>query len=204
MHNMNRIILGLLLACSIISCGPSTKITKSWHEPGATYKKSEAKKILVIALVVDEVSRRVIEDELVKKIGTNATPSYTIFTDDMLRSLPEGAFTEKLKKEQFQYMLMMRLVDVEKETTYVPGNTMSYYGGYGSYYAYGVSMYSSPGYYATDKNYIVETTVYSIVPDKLLWAGTTESMNPNDIKKAVGGISTVVSDKMRQDGFLLK
>ena len=96
----------------------------------------------------------------------------------------------------------MRLADVEKETSYVPGTTSAYYGGYGRYYGYGAGMYSSPGYYTTDKNYFVETTVYSVEPDKLLWTGTTKTVNPTKIEKTVNEIADVVSDKMKKDGFL--
>jgi len=63
-------------------------------------------------------------------------------------------------------------------------------------------MYSTPGYYTTDKNYFIETTVYSVDPDKLLWTGTTKTVKPDKIKKAVNEIADVVSDKMRKDGFL--
>jgi hypothetical protein len=96
----------------------------------------------------------------------------------------------------------MSLADIEKETNYVPGTTTGYYGGYGRYYGYGAGMYSSPGYYTTDKNYYIETTVYSIKQDKLLWTGTTKTVNPSKVEKAVNEIADVVSDKMRKDGFI--
>ena len=96
----------------------------------------------------------------------------------------------------------MRLGDVEKETSYVHGSTTGYYGGYGRYYGYGAGMYSSPGYYTTDKNYFIETTIYSVTPDKLLWTGTTKTVNPSKIDKAVNEIADVVTAKMKEDGFL--
>jgi len=98
----------------------------------------------------------------------------------------------------------MRLADVEKDTYYVPGTTTGYYGGYGMYYGYGAGMYGSPGYYTTDKNYFVETTVYTINPSKLVWTGTTKTVNPDKINKTVNDIADIVTDKMRADGFLLK
>lgn len=199
---MTRFLLCLAIASSLIGCGPSTKITKSWKEPGATYKKGESGKIMVMAMVKDDVSRRVIEDQIVGRVGATATASYLLFSDDMLKTLPPEVFAEKLKKENFKYVLLMRLADVEKETSYVPGSTASYYGGYGRYYWYGASYYSTPGYYTTDKNYFVETTVYSVEPDKLLWSGTTKTVNPSKIEKTVNQIGDAVADKMRRDGFL--
>jgi hypothetical protein len=91
---------------------------------------------------------------------------------------------------------------MEKETYYVQGTTTAYYGGYGRYYGYGAGMYTNPGYYTTDKNYFVETTVYSVDPDKLLWTGTTKTVNPSKIEKTVNEIADIVTSKMTKDGFL--
>jgi len=200
---MKRIILAILVIATLVSCGPSTKIEKTWMEPGATVTKSSpSNKPFVIAVVKDETSRRVIEDQLAKRLGGTAVASYTLLSTDMLRAADEGALKKILTDGQFTHVLMMRLADVEKETSYVPGTTTGYYGGYGRYYGYGAGMYSTPGYYTTDKNYFIETTVYTINPDKLVWTGTTKTVNPSKLEKTVNEIADVVSDKMKKDGFL--
>lgn len=198
-----KLLLVTLIAFSILSCSPSTEIVKSWQEPGAELKLNDsANKILVISMVKDEGSRRVIEDEVVKRIkGNAAVPSYTLLNPDVLKEASGDKLNEILHQNNFTHVLLMRLADIEKETSYVPGTT-SFYGGYGRYYAYGAGMYSSPGYYTTDKNYFIETTVYSVEPDKLLWTGTTKSVNPTKIEKTVNDIADVLSDKMRKDKFL--
>ncbi|HKH60557.1 MAG TPA: hypothetical protein VKA49_06985, partial [Flavitalea sp.] len=102
------------------------------------------------------------------------------------------------------HILLMRLADIEKETSYVPGTTSGYYGGYGRYYGYGAGYYSTPGYYQTDKNYFIETTIYSINPDKMLWTGVTKTVNPSKVNKTVNEIADVLISKMKEDGFLKK
>ena len=194
---MRNLVLTILVTATLISCGPSTKIEKSWMEPGASVTPGPDNKTLVIALVKDETSRRVIEDQLAKRIGGSAVSSYTILTDPS-----EEALKQKLTDGKFTHVLMMRLADVEKETSYVPGTTTAYYGGYGRYYGYGAGMYSTPGYYTTDKNYFVESTVYTVNPDKLVWTGTTKTVNPSKIEKTVNDIADIVSEKMKKDGFL--
>ncbi len=199
---MKQLISAVFIAAIMISCSPSTQIVKSWHEPGATVQAGAANKTLVIALVKDETSRRVIEDQLVKRIGANAVASYTFLTPEAIKSTDSTMLDNKLKQDAYTYVLIMRLADVDKEVSYVPGSTSGYYGGYGRYYGYGAGFYSTPGYYTTDKNYFVETAVYSVNPDKLLWTGTTKTVNPTKIEKTVTEISEAVSDKMRKDGFL--
>ena len=194
---MRNLILSIFVITTFVSCGPSTKIEKSWQEPGASVTPGEPNKTLVIALVKDETSRRVIEDQLVKRLGGSATASYTVAAN-----ATQDELNQKITEGKYTHVLLMRLADVEKETSYVPGTTTSYYGGYGRYYGYGAGMYSSPGYYTTDKNYFVETTVYTVNPDKLVWTGTTKTVNPSKIEKMVNEIADVVSDKMKKDGFL--
>jgi hypothetical protein len=195
--SMRNLVLTMLVTATLISCGPSTKIEKSWMEPGASVTMGPDNKTLVVALVKDETSRRVIEDQLVKRLGANAVSSYTILTD-----ASEEALKQKLTDGKFTHVLMMRLADIEKETSYVPGTTTAFYGGYGRYYGYGAGMYSTPGYYTTDKNYFVESTVYTVNPDKLVWTGTTKTVNPSKIEKTVNDIADIVSEKMKKDGFL--
>jgi len=199
---MKNLILSILVSSTLFSCGPSTKIVKTWMEPGASVSQSPSNKTLVISMVKDETSRRVIEDQLVKRLEGKGVASYTIVTTDLLKTANEATLKQKLTDGQFTHVLLMRLADVEKETSYVPGTTTGFYGGYGRYYGYGAGMYSSPGYYTTDKNYFVETTVYTVNPDKLVWTGTTKTVNPSKIEKTVNEIADIVSDKMKKEGFL--
>jgi len=173
-------------------------------EPGARVAPNPQNKVMVIALVKDETSRRVIEDELVKRIKTPAVASYQFLTTEMIKAASDEALNNMITKENFTHILLMRLADIEKETSYVPGTTTGYYGGYGMYYGYGAARYSTPGYYTTDKNYFIETTIYSVSPNKLLWTGTTKTVNPSKVEKAVNEIANVVVAQMKQDGFLNK
>lgn len=194
-------ILGL---SGLVACGPSTEIVKSWHEPGAVVSASGNQKILVLGLVKDEASRRIVEDNLVKRLNGKGVASYTIITEEMVKAAKEDHLEEQLSKGGFTHVLLIRLADIEKETSYVPGTTTGYYGGYGRFYGYGAGMYSSPGYYQEDKNYFIESAVYSISPNKLLWTGTTKTVNPSKMDKAITEIADTMGDQMRKDGFYIK
>ena len=171
-------------------------------EPGAQVVRDPQNKVIIVALVKDEISRRVIEDELEKRIKATSVPSYRFLTMEMIKVASDEALSRMITKENFTHVLLMRLADIEKETSYVPGSTTAYYGGWGMYYGYSAAMYSSPGYYTTDKNYFIETTIYSVNPNKLLWTGTTKTVNPSNLEKAVNQIADAVVAKMKSDKFL--
>jgi hypothetical protein len=196
------LILNVLVVFLIVACGPSTKIVKSWRDPSSTISPSPESKIFVIAMVKDESSRRVIEDEIVKRLKVKGVQSYTELTADIIKNQESDALDRLLKSGQYTDVILMRLSDIEKEVNYTPGTTTGMYGGYGGYYRYGAGFYSTPGYYSEDKNYTVETTLYSVNPNKLIWAGTTSTVNPTNIQKTVNEIATVVTEQMKKDGLI--
>lgn len=193
----------------LVSCS-STEIVSSWKDPATTISANQVDKILFIALVKDESYRRVVEDKLVALSNGKGIASYTFITGNNLTKTDKAAITQRLKADGTDLIVIMRLLDVKEESRYVPGSAMNGYGGmpgYGGYwggYGYAAPMYYTPGYYTIDKKYLVETNVYSAEQDKLLWSGTTSTMNPSKIETTTTEIVEAVIEKMKKEGFLLK
>jgi hypothetical protein len=206
---MKKIIFAIIALGFLVSC-TSTEIVSSWKDPATTISANQIDKILFIALVKNETYRRVVEDKLVALSKGKGVASYTFVTGSNLSKTDKETITQRLKADGVDLIVIMRLVDVKDETRYVPGSTMNGYGGmpgYGGYwrgYGYVAPIYYTPGYYTTDKNYLVETNVYSVDQDKLVWSGTTSSMNPSKIDTTTAEIADAVIEKMKDEGFLLK
>ena len=127
-------------SCLIVlqSCGPNTKITKSWRDPNSTIDANTFSKVIVAAFIRDESGRRTVEDELVKRLGGKGVASYTMNFSGVDTANGANGVEKKLLSEGFDGAIVMRLVDIEKEMNYVPGTTTypSYYGRFGGYYGY--------------------------------------------------------------------
>jgi hypothetical protein len=199
--------LGLLVSCS------STKVVDTWKDPSTTLSRQNIKKILFIALVKDEQTRRIVEDKLVSLSKGKGVASYTFLKDANLDKSEKANLTGQLKVDGFDLIVIMHLQDVKTETNYVAGSSaapmngyygMSGYGGYWGGYNYAAPMYYNSGFYTTDKKYIVGTDVYTVQPDKLVWSGVTSSFNPSDVKTATREIAEAVIKEMEKDGFLVK
>lgn len=63
--------------------------------------------------------------------------------------------------------------------------------------------YYSQGYYTEDRNYIVETNVFSIAQDKLLWSCITSILNPTNVNKTVDEIWYAVLTHMKRGKFIV-
>ena len=178
----------LLLA----GCGPSTKIEKTWTDPSFTPATVQSyKKILVMGLLKDESTRRIAEDKMVAAFkNVTAVQSYSYLQPaDTIRSEVE----DKLKKDGFDGVVIMRLADVDKSVSYVPGT------GYGGWYGY---RYSSPGYYQEDKTFYVETNFYSLPDTKLLWSGTTSSVNPNKLDRTIDDVINTLKGQLQKQKLI--
>jgi hypothetical protein len=194
----------------LASCSSGTAIVSSWKDPNTTTENSGFKKILVVALVKNEETRRLVENRITS-IGPKFHSSYAILNGTSL-NLSKDQKLKILKDENYDAVLTMRLVDTVKETNYVPGtNTSIYYGGYNGMYGgfggwYGMysPLYYDAGYYQDTTSYLVETNVFSLKTDKLVWTGTTKSSNGSDIGLMVDSIIATVIQEMKKDGFVPK
>jgi hypothetical protein len=190
----------------IISSCSSTRITSSWREPDKTVVIEKLNKVLVVALFKDETSRHKAEDQMAGYLGGKGIVSYN-YLDANFNKANEQLLRAKLKADGFDGAVTMRLVDVDKEKLYTPGNMSfypRYYRNFSSYYYRSWSNYSTPGYYSTTKTYSIETNVYSLKEDKIIWSGLTETTNPDGVQKMTEEVAHIVYKKMLKEGFVSK
>ena len=198
----------ILLFCTIsviilIGCN-STKITNSWREPNKEVVLDKLEKVLVVALFKDETSRHKAEDEMVSYLAGKGVESYNYLNENFNKK-NEEAIRQKIKADGFDGAVTMRLIDEEKEKIYTPGNIAlypTYYRNFSGYFYRNWSYYSEPGYYSTTKIYKVETNVYSIKEDKIIWSALTETTDPGGVKKLTEEITKVVYKAMVKEGFI--
>lgn len=199
----NLIIITFLILLN--SC-TSTRITSSWKEPNKALKISNLKKVLVVALLKNETSIHKAEDEMVRYLSGKGIVSYNYLNANFNKE-KEDAIRSKIKKDGFDGAITMRLLDVDKETNYSQSSISSYpvyYQTFSGYYYRNVNYYNEPEYYTTTKTYTVETNVFSIKEDKIIWTGLTESTNPDGVDKMTKEIVKVVYKKMVDEGFIKK
>ncbi|HSK12476.1 MAG TPA: hypothetical protein VK907_04625, partial [Phnomibacter sp.] len=193
------------LACLLLTsgCAPSTTLSKSWRDPATTITMGQFSKILIAAFVKDETSRRIIEDDVVKMIKGKAVASYQVL-GSARADMSEEELAAKVQGEGFDAAVVMRMLDMEKEMEYVPGTGAypAYYRGFYGFYRGVYSGFYNPGYYQENKIYSVETNIYSLKENKLIWSGVTETVNPTKLDKMVSEIGKVIFDEMKKQGFL--
>ena len=189
-----------VVALAMVGCA-STEIKDSWRDPQATPESFQFKKVLAMAIVDDIVTRRVAEDELARVIErTEVVPSYTILTQTDLKE-PERA-KEKIQQEAFDGVVTLRLTNMDKTVTYVPGSYPAPYSSFYGYYGYAWPATYEPGYLRTDTVATIETNIYTLNPEKLIWSGTSETFNPGTAREVVDDIARAVGAELMKQGLI--
>jgi len=201
---MKKMFIGVCIICVVASSCSTTKITSSWSEPNKTIVLNKLNKVLAVALLKNEANNRKAEDQIIERLNGKGVVSYS-YLNTTFNKKNEEAIRDKIKLDGFDGVVTIRLIDVDKERTYTPGHLSSYpleYRTFSGYYYRTWNAYSIPGYYATTKTYTIETNVFSIKEDKIIWTGLTQTIDPNGVNKMTAAVVKEVFKKMKNDGFI--
>ena len=195
-----NVLLGLLIM-AFTACGTSTHIVNSWRDPEVVVDTANIHQFVVAALLKNQAVRRQVEDDMAARFPGKAVQSYKELGEDELKE-NDDVYNQKLRRDGYDGIVMLRLVNVDKSTTYVPGAYPVYYGSWRGYWRYSWGGFYDPGYYTTDKAFNVEVTVFSLKRDKLIWTANTTTVNPAGRGELFADVSKAVVDKMKKEGFL--
>jgi hypothetical protein len=192
-------LAGLLLA----ACVSPTTLINTWRD--SAYREPPFKRVLVIGFGEDGANRRVFEDEFSRSLvaaGVAAIPSYTLGSGVSETDLIK--VKEMVARSGADGVLTTRLIGVDKRVNVFPGQVMvmpaagyrrSFYGYYSS------AMVMPPSTYNYDV-VTLETNLWHVVGESLVWSGTTETFAPEDARKSSAEFAGVIVRALRGQGLL--
>ena len=97
----------------------------------------------------------------------------------------------------FDGLITMRLLGNRVRATLEPGSAAFY-----NYYDGGMTVVGYPDAVQTERITSIETRIYSVSDQALIWSGVSNTVDLSTIKKAVGEIAKVVRSQLRDEGLL--
>jgi hypothetical protein len=194
----------VVAALSVAACA-TTSFDSTWKAPDAQPVGSFAgKKIIGFVMSKNEASRRAAEDALARELtarGAQGVPGYTVVPVDVT---DEATAKGLVEKSGAAGVVVMRPVGKEKEVYSTPTMyTGPYYGGFwGGYYGYGWGGAWGGSEVRTNTIVSVETLVYSLEQNKLIWAGQSKTTNPSKVDSFVREIVNETANEMKKAGLL--
>ena len=205
---MSVIRATLLLLASVVLAGcASNDFVSSWKAPDAQPLQLQGAKVAAVVMVNSEASRRVAEDKLAREItarGGVGIPMYSIYPDATPSS--ESAARAALEKAGVLGVVVMRPVQVDKEVVATPSYSAPMYSGYwGAYYGAGWGTpWGGPVFSEIHTNTIVqiETLVYSLRQNKLVWGGQSRLTNPASIDRTIERLASAAAAELQKLGLI--
>jgi hypothetical protein len=204
-----KLCRGVLLAVVLVSTLSlaGTKYVSVYRNPKADLKDLSGKKIACFVVIPSEEFRNGREETVAAELrerGLNTIAGYTVLPGELVKDREKAkAF---LNKAGVAGAVMLRLVGDQaatKQTTagwYNQPNYNSFWG----YWGYGWSSVYVVETTWTDRVITLETMIYSIEKDELLWAGRSETSSPKDIKKFVKDLMDAAGKELRKSGLVPK
>jgi hypothetical protein len=196
----------VLLALSVAGAAKPT-FTHTWKAPGAAGVGYAGKKVVGLVVSDDMSLRTSAEEALAHELttkGVQGVAAYRVIPREEIRDA--NAAKGWFERAGAAAVVLMRLVDLTKETmpSVMVWQSGTYYGSLWSYYPYawGASFDITPA--RTDVKVVVETLVFDVAGSKLLWAGTSETTNPENAQTLVKSLVNGAADQMKKDGLMRK
>ena len=201
-----RFLTGVFVLAAL-ACATTT-FQSTWRSPDARPLRLAGRKVAAVFLSKDPALRRRAEDAMAREIsarGAQGVPSYTFLSDAEIKD--REAAKAKAESLGFAGAVVMRIVGKETQYTYEPGVVWvgpHYHHFWGGYWVWGWGSVWEPGYLAVDRIVKVETLVYSLEQDQLVWAGVSKTIDPGKIESFIAELATAVSKQMEKDGLFAR
>jgi hypothetical protein len=195
------------MALATFACATTT-FQSTWRDPEARPLRLTGRKVVGVFLSRDPVRRRRAEDAMAREIsarGAQGVPAYTVLSDEEIKD--QETVRTKLDRLGFSGAVVMRVVGSQTQYTVVEPAFWAhphYRRFWGGYWGWGWGTVWEPGYLVADKVVSVETLVYSLEQDLLVWAGVSRTVDPTQIESFISELAAAVTKQMDKEGLFAR
>ena len=190
------VILGMFL---LVSCA-SQSVKSSWTNKDLGAVGIED--VLVVGISGDLTLRRIFETSFVENLqkrGINAIPSYSIEPKPI--EPKKEALLKVVEKANAKIVLMTRLIH-SKEKTVVQQSVGQYSEDYNESIGTAFMAANEPVSAVVKTTKSLETGIYEVKSEKLVWKAVTESVNPEITRKYMNKLTGLLMSRLESDKLL--
>jgi len=179
------------------------KFLSTWKSPDAATTSLVGKKVATLVIAEEEGLRVAGEEALARELEARGIPAIATYR---IVPKPELATADRAKpwfeRAGIQGVIAVRPISKDKVREYSPATwTSSYYSSFWNYYGYGWGAYYSPGIDRTDTVVVVETLVFDMASNGLVWASVTQTTNPKELQPFISDLARATIKEMQKQGL---
>jgi len=202
---MKTVVVAVLFA--VLSACTNTKLSEVWVDPDY---KSSFKHILVIGIAQSQQNRRAYESYVVadlQALGVEAIASYKLIKSDV--TINRKSVKKAIEGQDIDGVIVTHLEGIDEETVYrpsmdyMPVYSGGYYGSLYSYYPHVNNYVTRPGYYTTHETYRLETNLYDVNSEELIWSAHSRSFAPESTDEVIVDLTKLIIDDLKEKKLIV-
>jgi hypothetical protein len=197
-----------VVAGMVLGAGCATTVFDyTWKAPGVKPFSMQGGRVVALVMARDFATRRSAEDALARELtarGLKGIPAYTLVPDIQDEAKAKAA----LEAAGAVGVVAMRPVAKEEELVATTAPPPIYYGApryggfWGGYWGYGWGGAWGVTEVRTNTVVTIETLIYSLTDNSLLWAGQSRTTNPGKVDAFVREIVAAAVKELKKQGLL--
>lgn len=206
--------LAIITTLLIASCA-TQKSTGVWLNEEKIAGKSFSK-LFIVVMTGDVSARSTLETDLAeeaKEKGYDVIKSMDVLPPSLDKATvpTKEDIIAKVKQTNCDGVIVASLLKKEEDVRYIPGSTAysirpyySWHGNLGGYYSNWHPTVSSPGYYEKDKLYFMQTNLYDVTSQEIMWSAQSKIFNPTSLKNFSNSYTGTLVKQLSAAGLLGK
>ena len=192
-HFVGFVLLGLVMFTST-NAHAGVKLVTTAKSPEATGLKFN--KILVVLLDVDNDLRRRAEGGLARRIP-GAVAASAIIPDADIRD--RDKVIAAIKSNGVDGVIVLRNVNVGRDYAITPGNvSVMVYPNMWDYWGSTWAVVEQPGYAIPETSVSADIAIFSIVNEKMVWAGRMTATDPQSLRDLLDNLVKVGRSELKK------
>src|SRR3954464_13460762 len=191
------------LLFSVTLFAADIKFLSTWKSPEAATTSFVGKKVATLVMAEEDGLRVAGEEALARELEARGIPAIATYR---IVPKPELASAEKAKpwfeKAAVEGVVAVRPISKDKVRESTPPTWAEhYYSSSWNYCGYSWGAYYSPGVDRVDTVVVVETLVFDVTSNRLVWASVTETKNPKELQPFISDLARATLKEMQKQGL---
>jgi len=205
----------LIIIFILQACSSPKETTGVWVNKEKIQGKS-FNKLFIVVMTADPEARSTVEGDLAaiaKSRGHEAIKSIdlipVVLSDPKLPTKDE--VVAKLKESGCDAVFVGTILKKEEDVRYTPGTTAysvapyaSYAGTYTGYYSYWYPSVSTAEYYDHEKTYFMQSNLYDVASEEVMWSVQSKIFSPGSIKKFSHAYTSTLIKQLEKEKLIKK
>lgn len=202
--NLSLAVLALLF----FDCS-STQTTATWSKP--QHQPSNFQRVAVLGIMGSLSARQSFENEIVEQLQKQDVPAVAAMqllppNNSNKKNISVDQMIRRLHQNGVDAVIVVSLSDVNRKKQYVPGTTYvrprTYYHRFGDYYVHTYRRVHTPGYVRRSTTYFLESTLYDLHNQEMIWTSEAKSTDPNSLRNASKSYAKSIVKSLDKDDII--